>query len=320
MNRKADKPLSRADVSRLTTQRLLPNLLKIPFFIAIMVGLNWFAWTTPSTAAKWFAYIGIGYMWMGMVTFMHDGTHNTLFRARWANLAFGVVCMLPLMATFVAFKEDHLEHHRYNRSPDDPDAFTMGKRGLGDFVLFYLYIVAGALLSFIHFNFIYPFQRFGPKQWVIHLFETALKIVAYWALIAWAIRNGVLALTLEVWLVPVFVFSVLNSIRFLAEHYETPWNDGQLTGSRATISNPVQRFFWNNINWHIGHHVYPAVPWYNLPELHELMRPAIEARGAVVDRSYTGVFLKALRRGPETEARNRAFLAERPRTRAGTAV
>jgi len=296
----ADKPLTRQDVQRLTQIRLLPNLIKIPLFVAIMAWLNWIAWTTDTTIIRWSAYVGIGYMWMSMVTFMHDAGHFTLFRARWANWAFGIICMMPLMATFVGFKEDHLEHHRYNRSPGDPDAFTMGKRGILDFVLFYAYVVAGILLSFIHFNLLYPVSRFGPKEWAIHIFETTVKIACYWALIAWAIDNGVLAKTLELWLIPVYIFTLFNSVRFIAEHYGTPWDEGQLAGSRAVVSNPVNRFFWNNINWHIGHHVYPAVPWYNLVELHRLMEPAIEARGAIVDRSYTGVFLKALVGGPET--------------------
>ena len=310
----ADKPLSQEDVKRLRTLRILPNLIKIPLFVGIIVFLTWVAWTTNSSLNKWAAYIGIGYMWMGMVTFMHDGTHNTLFKQKWGNWAFGIVCMIPLMASFIAFKEDHLEHHRYNRSYEDPDAFTMGKRGILDFVLFYLYVVAGAVLSFLHFNLLYPIQRFNLQQWSIHLFETVLKIACYWALINWALNNGVLAKTLEVWLIPVFFFSLFNSFRFIAEHYETPWNEGQLTGSRTIISNPVHSFFWNNINWHIGHHVYPAVPWYNLVELHNLMKPAIEAKGAIIDKSYTAVFLKALLHGPETEERLKAALEKRRNT------
>jgi len=309
----ADKPLSREDVRRLTELRVLPNLTKIPLFVAIMVFLNWAAWTTDATLVKWVAYVGIGYMWMAMVTFMHDAGHSTLFKARWANWAFGIICMMPLMATFVGFKEDHLEHHRYNRSPDDPDAFTMGKRGVADFLIFYVYVVAGIVLSFLHFNLLYPVARFGPKAWAIHLFETAVKIACYWVLIAWAIDNGVLAKTLELWLIPVYFFTLFNSVRFIAEHYGTPWNEGQLVGSRTIISNPLNRFFWNNINWHIGHHVYPAVPWYNLVELHRLMEPAIEARGAIVDNSYTGVFLKALVGGPETEERLASALEKRGR-------
>ena len=309
----ADRPLSREEVKRLREQRVLPNLIKIPLFAGIMGFLTWVAWTTDSGPGRWAAYIGIGYLWMGMVTFMHDGTHNTLFKEKWANWAFGIICMIPLMASFISFKEDHLEHHRYNRSPKDPDAFTMGKRGILDFVLFYTYIVAGAVLSFLHFNLIYPIQRFNLKKWSIHLFETVLKIACYWALIAWAVNNGVLAKTLEVWLIPVFFFSLFNSVRFIAEHYETPWNEGQLLGTRTIISNPVNSFFWNNINWHIGHHMYPGTPWYNLVELHNLMKPTIEAKGAIVDKSYTAVFLKALLRGPETQERLQVALQERRR-------
>jgi len=315
-----DKPLTREDVKRLKELRTLPNLTKIPLFMGIMAFLTWVAWTTDSGIGRWLAYIGIGYLWMSMVTFMHDGTHNTLFRHKWANLAFGIICMIPLMASFITFKEDHLEHHRYNRSYKDPDSFTMGKRGVADFIAFYTYVVAGAVLSFLHFNVLYPVQRFKRKQWAIHLFETALKITCYWALVVWAMDNGVLAKTLQVWLIPVFFFSLFNSMRFIAEHYETPWNEGQLMGSRTIISNPVHSFFWNNINWHIGHHVYPAIPWYNLVALHKLMEPAIEAKGAIVDRSYLAVFLKALVRGPETEERLKVALEKRKNALAESAL
>jgi fatty acid desaturase len=303
--------ISRDDLKRLRTSRILPNLIKIALFFGSMIFLAWLAWATESSLFKWSAYLALGYLWMSMVTFMHDATHNTLFEKPWKNWVFGIVSMIPLMASFISFKEDHMEHHRYNRSPKDPDAFTMGKRSVLDFVAFYGYIVAGALLSFVHFNFIYPIQRFNARKWAIHLFETLLKIACYWVLLAWAQKHGVLGKTLEVWLVPVYIFAVFNSIRFIAEHYETPWNQGQLVGSRTVTSNQLHSFFWNNINWHIGHHIYPTVPWYNLIKLHDLMKPAIAAEGAIVEKSYTGVFLRALLRGPESEQRLERVLAKR---------
>lgn len=73
---------------------------------------------------------------MGIVTFMHEAMHNTLFEKKWKNWTFDII-MIPLMASLVALKEDRLEQHRYNRSRDDPDAFTMGKRGVFDFITFY---------------------------------------------------------------------------------------------------------------------------------------------------------------------------------------
>ncbi len=118
--------IARCDLERLRQFRLLPNLTKIPLFIGLMIGLGFIAWNAGSPTVLWIAYIGMGYMWMGMVTFMHDALHYTLFRRRWANWVFGVLCMLPIFATFVGFREDHIEHHRHNRSPRDPGCLHDG--------------------------------------------------------------------------------------------------------------------------------------------------------------------------------------------------
>ena len=114
MSSSAKPRIARDDLTRLRAFRTLPNLTKIPLFVALMVALTWLAWFTPSTTLRWAAYIALGYLWMGMVTFMHDATHDVLFRNRTAGWLFGIVTMIPIFASFVAFKEDHLEHHRYN--------------------------------------------------------------------------------------------------------------------------------------------------------------------------------------------------------------
>jgi fatty acid desaturase len=311
MSRPAPVQLSRSDLDELRQFRLLPNLTKIPLFLGLVAAGSWVAWNSSSPWVLVPVYIFLGYMWMGLVTFMHDALHHTLFRSKAANWMFGILCMLPIFATFVGFREDHIEHHRHNRSPKDPDSFTMGKRGFADFLLFYAYALIGGVLSFIHFNFIYPFQKFGPRLWAIQLFEIVLKTAAYWIVLAWAASHGNLGKALEVWLYPVLVLSLLNSMRFIAEHYGAPWNAGQMAGTRTVISNPVNSFFWNNINWHIGHHVYPTVPWYNLQKLHRLLEPQIRESGAPVDKSYIAVYWDALRRGPESEEQLAKALASR---------
>jgi fatty acid desaturase len=121
--------------------------------------------------------------------------------------------------------------------------------------------------------------------------------------------NGMTDRILAVWLWPMLFFSVFNSRRFIAEHYETPWGQGNLLGTRTVTSNRVHRFFWNHINWHIGRHVYPKVPWHNLERLHERLAPQIAAMGGVVDPGYGRVGWRALVRGPESEMRLSRFLA-----------
>src|SRR3546814_14252232 len=116
------------------------------------------------------------------------------------------------------------------------------------------------------FNFIYPFTRFNRRQWAIHLFETALKAAVYWLVFAYAQRHGVHGKALALWLWPLFFFSLINSMRFVAEHYATPWNVGAMAGTRSLISNPVNAFFWNHITWHIRHPAYPPLPLYHLAQ------------------------------------------------------
>jgi fatty acid desaturase len=312
--------LSRSDLDELRRFRLLPNLTKIPLFLGLMVAGSVLAWNSSNPWVLVPLYIALGYLWMSLVTFMHDALHYTLFERKALNWIFGILCMLPIFATFVGFREDHIEHHRHNRSAKDPDSFTMGRRGVADFAVFYAYALLGGVLSFIHFNFIYPFQKFGPRLWAIQLFELALKVALYWSVLAWAASHGMLGKALEVWLYPVLVLSLLNSMRFIAEHYGAPWDAGQMAGTRTVISNPVNSFFWNNINWHIGHHVYPTVPWYNLQKLHRLLEPQIRDSGAPVDKSYLAVYWDALRRGPESQERLAQALASRaPAARIGAA-
>jgi fatty acid desaturase len=282
-----------------------PHNLKIFLIYGALITCGVIAWRSSNPWIVWPTYVAMGYLWMGVVTFMHDCVHLVLFKNRWKNWAFGIFSTLPILITFTVFMDDHLEHHRHNRSSKDPDAFTMGARKFPDFLLFYGYILIGGFLTVVQFNLIYPFLKLrGTRLW-IHLAELTLRIVTYTAVIAWASAANLLGPVLSVWLIPVVFFSFFNTIRFIAEHYDTPWDAGPMMGTRTVISNRVNSFFWNNINYHIGHHVYPAVPWYNLPRLHEAMRPTIEAAGARIDASYLRVFWEACVTGPETIERNR---------------
>lgn len=311
MSKSSKVQVTPEQLRELTVFRNTHTLGKLALFIAIIGALGVIAWTYESAWIRWPAYIGLGYMWMSMVTFMHDATHNTLFPKRWQNWAFGIIAMVPLIITFTAFKHDHLEHHRYNRTYKDPDAFTMGKRGVIDFIGFYAYALAGVVLTIVFFIFIYPVLHFDRRLWAVQIGELALKAVCYTVLLVWAHDQGLMKEVLELWFYPIIAFSFFNSMRFLSEHYETPWNAGKLAGTRTVISNPLHSFFWNNINYHAVHHLYPRVQYCHLVKLHRLLEPELLAQGAIVDKSYLATYAKALWRGPESEARLAGLLARR---------
>ena len=42
--------------------------------------------------------------------------------------------------------------------------------------------------------------------------------------------------------------------------------------SRTVYMNPISRFIYWNMNYHIEHHMFPMVPYHALPRLHELVK------------------------------------------------
>jgi fatty acid desaturase len=42
--------------------------------------------------------------------------------------------------------------------------------------------------------------------------------------------------------------------------------------SRTVYMNPVSRFIYWNMNYHVEHHMFPTVPYHALPALHERLK------------------------------------------------
>jgi len=56
-----------------------------------------------------------------------------------------------------------------------------------------------------------------------------------------------------------------------------------------------------NLNYHVEHHLFPDVPWYNLKKVHRLLAPLYARSGVHIERSYLVGVLRALRFGPFDE-------------------
>ena len=42
--------------------------------------------------------------------------------------------------------------------------------------------------------------------------------------------------------------------------------------TRTVYMNPFSRFIYWNMNYHVEHHMFPMVPYHNLPRLHQLIK------------------------------------------------
>jgi len=105
---------------------------------------------------------------------------------------------------------------------------------------------------------------------------------------------------LVVWIVPLLLMGALTAIRGFAQHGITEASDPYLA-SRTMLPRPMVSFLLLNENYHLEHHLFPEVPSYHLPALHELIWPKLPR--AVAGTSYLAflaAFLRATPRMDET--------------------
>lgn len=65
--------------------------------------------------------------------------------------------------------------------------------------------------------------------------------------------------------------------------------------SRTVYMNPVSRFIYWNMNYHVEHHMFPMVPYFNLPRLHDLIKEDLPQASPSICAAYAEVIPTLLR-------------------------
>jgi fatty acid desaturase len=125
--------------------------------------------------------------------------------------------------------------------------------------------------------------------------------MAYYAAIVGAMAAaGALQGFLLYWIVPYCTAHIaFQYIRLICEHSSVQSEDRAYAMTRTTLARRWERWVIvpRNIHYHIEHHWYPSVPFYNLPALHaELMAQPRFRRYAVVTRSVVASLKQCIAR------------------------
>jgi fatty acid desaturase len=68
--------------------------------------------------------------------------------------------------------------------------------------------------------------------------------------------------------------------------------------TRTVYMNPISRYLYWNMNYHVEHHMYPMVPYHALPRLHALIKHDLPAPNPSILHAYremVAIFLKQRR-------------------------
>ena len=218
----------------------------------------------------------------GISLFTHEAVHGGLSRRPWLNRLGGMLCALPVLQNYAAYKVLHLRHHADLGGGKDPDHYAnyTGRRWLE-----LLMHVGRLLLGYPAYITLIPILGWrqgtaAERRWI----ETEVGLTAVAVALAVAFIPG--QVLLHAWAIPMLILNTMVNVRGMSQHTFLPESDHPVRGTRTILSNPVTRFFMCNENYHLEHHLYPRVPWYNLPELHRTLRAELVAQGAPFIPSY----------------------------------
>jgi len=239
----------------------------------------------------------IGARQNGLAVMMHEAVHYRLLaNRRWNDWMGEVFTAWPVLVTVHGFRQTHWAHHRHVNKPDDPDwqrkqteLFRYPKSGLD-----MIFISLKYWLGF------YAIKQLAEanQMWKIPLGLKYLRLSFYAAVVLASIVFHFWIGLLIYWIVPLFTYFLwIIYVRGVSEHFGgiEDHND-LLEKTRHIEANLFERLFMapNYIHVHIGHHLYPSVPFYNLGKLQQmLMKNPDYARRAHVTHGYIS-FIKEL--------------------------
>jgi fatty acid desaturase len=288
-------PEKRREIRRLHRIEPAWNLVGL-LFIAIWAATGYAVVHAPVWYLRIPGYVLISLVIHGMSNFMHEGIHGTLFRHKHLDRLFGFVMGAPSMFTVTAYGVNHLLHHKHTRTDHDPDDirnFTTDPRRLS--LLYYLWLLFGMTFYVGRVSWV-AMSHGTPAERTRMVTERLILTVAALGLLAASWWCGFFGVVMQVWIIPLLIASFYGNVRGWAEHTLTAPGH-PLTITRTVTSNPLFSFLNINLNYHLEHHLFPGVPWYNLPKVHRLLLDDYRAAGASVYRSYARFLYDAFRTG-----------------------
>jgi len=226
-----------------------------------------------------------GMLLVSLFHLLHESVHDTVFRQRLPNRLLAHVCGFVLFLPAIWFRYFHHAHHRYTQQENDPELASEKPNSLMQWlvhvsgVTIWRYQLA-LLLSAVKSPVIEHYLK--EKHQSSARLEMLIMLLVYLALIIASVLFGSTVL-LYLWIVPLLVGQPFLRLYLLAEHTGCESGSNMFRNTRTVLTNPIVRWFTWNMPYHTEHHVYPSVPFHQLPKLHCLMNAYL----VEVDASYT---------------------------------
>lgn len=268
--------LDGAALSALTRRSNLQGATRLAAHLGCIAGTSMLVWLAlPS----W--YLLVPAMALHGVTLvtcfapMHECVHRTAFASRGTNLAVGWLAGVLSVYNSTFYWHYHSWHHRYTQDPArDPELMIPKGRSRAE----YLAELAG-INFWMRRAIDYPRLAVGGARGLPFVPDSArhrialsmsAQLLVYLAGAA-SIAAGY-TVFLYFWLLPSMLAQPFIRALLICEHTGCSRDANGLSNTRTTLTwFPIRLLMWN-MPFHAEHHLYPAVPFHQLPAVHRLVR------------------------------------------------
>lgn len=248
---------------------------------------------------------------------MHESAHYRLYNNRkWNDWVGNFLVSHPVFLRMESYRDNHLQHHRYTNTSKDPDWIRKKDSVEWQFPrkpwplcwFFVRYALGyGIYEMFMILRILSGVSRQSLKR---DRTKTLSQLGLYGAAAVLFSCFGLWQPFFFYWIVPLFTITpLIMRVRSIAEHFALR-REHELNGSRNILCPWYERlcFAPHHINLHADHHLFPSVPFYNLPKLHRALLKIGDYRNNIYQNtSYFGLkrtsLLKDLLRGPRAQSK-----------------
>ena len=283
-----------APLTQLDDLRSAGSVAQTAGLIGLAVAFGLWAWPSPWIVLS---VLVIGVQQHALFILAHEAAHYRLFANRALNDAAGRLTGMAGAISMCTYRVIHRLHHNNLYTEDDPDTAIHGGYPRGTAYLWkklgqdaigwnawktFAYFFGAPALNVATNRAARPLDDTSPQlrtsaradRWFVVAFQLALPLGCFafggWRGLA---QYGVL------WLLPMLtVLQPILRLRAICEHGATTDFSSPLTAARTNrtwggIGNVIGRWmiFPHHVNYHLEHHLYPAVPHYHLPRLHLIL-------------------------------------------------
>ncbi|MCP1118520.1 fatty acid desaturase family protein [Robbsia andropogonis] len=239
-----------------------------------------------------------GVMFAHGVELQHQALHYQGFKSKKWNAFFGILLGLPMLVSFHEYQDSHLRHHKLLGTSENKEFFDYGDQyGGRSTASVFLWIIRLGMIKHYWKFFVtivnIVFSKSNEKNSKAIRMDymcmvlaiallSALSLVCHSTLIIWS------------WLAPLMLVAApVHALIEMPEHYRCDLTSTDpYRNTRSITSNAFMTWLTNGNNFHVEHHMMPALSMDRLHDLHSSIEPKIH----YYHRTYRD-FYSALLRG-----------------------